>query len=277
MTLDAFTIKEDVFYHAQGKEIDIAEACFRNQYPLMLRGPTGTGKTTLVQHLAHRFQIPLVYELITEDTTADTLVGSFNLNGWYDGSASLAIQSKHGALLYLDEIGEGRPDAIVVVHGLTDDRRQLDIRAQQKKFHATENFMVIASYNPTYQQQVRLKPSTLQRFVTVDIDFPNSDVETYILKKRFGEKTNIPKPDSSKTSSNPDNCLELIVKIANDYRDMAVAKEIREGPSPRLTIMTYGLIKAGIPFLNALESGMINPLTHDPEQKKAMIDSIKKI
>ena len=272
----------NVAYIPQGHELDIAFVCYNLKFPLMLRGPTGTGKTTLVSYLAQALKKPLITESCNEDTLAADLIGRNLPHGWVDGSATKSLRFKDGSIYYLDELGEARADAIVVVHSLTDDRRYLEVRAHNEVLYSPEQWMLIASYNPLYQLQSKIKPSTAQRFVTVDIPFPRQELENKIVKGFLENyKDILEKEFVWKKYQRKDNVsVERLVKLAADYRKIAQGSDsfgLREGPGTRLVARTAKLIQHGLPELLAIEVGMINPLTYEPDIKDAMIDVAKKL
>jgi len=272
-----------IAYIPQGQELEVALACYDLQFPLMLRGPTGIGKTTLVTHLSRVLGKPLITENCNEDTLAADLIGRNLPAGWLDGSATKSLRYGDGAIYYLDELGEARPDAIVVAHSLSDDRRTLEVRAHDEELTAPEKWMLVASYNPLYQLQNKVKPSTAQRFVTVDIGYPNPKLEEDIVKsfvqgeKYDKEKAGVERKQSKKDVEIP---IKELVKLANDYRRTAESSDsfgLKEGPGTRLVARTAKLIEFGLPNILAIEVGMINPLTYDPEQKEQMFDIAKKL
>lgn len=275
------TNKNPTIYVPQGKELDIAIACHRLQFPLMLRGPTGIGKTTFVYYLSHILNKPLVEEVCTEDTLAADLIGRRLPSGWIDGSATSSLRHVGGAIYYLDELGEARPNAMTVVHSLTDDRRTLEVRANGEVLRAPNDWMLISSYNPLYQLQNNVKPSTAQRFITLDIPFPESELEQKIVSSVLSGKSADEKAvDATKYKENSNVPINELVRLANDYRKLVESAEsvgLREGPGTRLVIRTAKLISYGLPSLAAIEVGMINPLTFDPEQKLGMMDIAKKL
>ncbi|MDP1716884.1 MAG: AAA family ATPase, partial [Burkholderiales bacterium] len=172
------------YYEPQGNEVAIFEAAFRKRLPVMLKGPTGCGKTRFLEHMAFQLKRPLVTVSCHEDLTSSDLVGRFLLEGsdtvWQDGPLTRAV--KAGAICYLDEIVEARTDSTVVIHSLTDHRRRLTIEKKGQEIYAHEDFMLVISYNPGYQTVLKdLKPSTKQRFIALNFDFPSEDVERKIL------------------------------------------------------------------------------------------------
>ncbi len=282
--IEQFISQKGIDYIPQKQELDVALACYELHFPLMLRGPTGTGKTTLVSHLSRALNIPLVTESCNEDTLAADLIGRNLPTGWIDGSAPKSLRYPQGAIYYLDELGEARADAIVVVHSLTDDRRYLEVRAHNEVLEANDKWMLAASYNPAYQLQSRIKPSTAQRFITVDLPHPDSELEEKIVKSFLGYSSEIKKAVLEilrKKYKKADRIpITELVRLAGDYRGIAESSDsfgLREGPGTRLVARTAKLIEYGLPNLLAIEVGMINPLTYEPEQKKAMFDIARKL
>src|SRR3989344_1466476 len=245
-------VREGIPYIPQSNELDVSYACYRLQLPLMLRGPTGIGKTTLVSHLANELGVPLVSEPCNEDTVAADLIGRNLPSGWVDGSATRSLRHEDGAIYYLDELGEAREDAIVVMHSLTD-----------------------------YRIQGKIKPSTAQRSITLDIGYPNEDVEASIVNAHLGNAGDFSR-GTSRIEYKPNEKVPIkeLVHLANDYRRVAESGDsltLREGPGTRLVARTARLIQYGLPEMLAIEAGMINPLTYDPEQKQAMKDIAEKL
>src|SRR5215510_4554586 len=172
------------YYEAQGNEIQVFEAAARRKLPVMLKGPTGCGKTRFLEYMAFQLKRPLVTVSCHEDLTSSDLVGRFLLEGaetvWQDGPLTRAV--KAGAICYLDEIVEARTDSTVVIHSLTDHRRRLTIEKKGQEIEAHEDFMLVISYNPGYQTVLKdLKPSTKQRFIAINFDFPPEEIERKIV------------------------------------------------------------------------------------------------
>ena len=172
------------YYEPQSNEVAIFEAAYRKRLPVMLKGPTGCGKTRFLEHMAFQLKRPLVTVSCHEDLTSSDLVGRFLLEGsatvWQDGPLTRAV--KAGAICYLDEIVEARTDSTVVIHSLTDHRRRLTIEKKGQEIDAHEDFLLVISYNPGYQTVLKdLKPSTKQRFIAINFDFPEEDVERKIV------------------------------------------------------------------------------------------------
>lgn len=175
---------EAPWYRPVGHECDVFEHCFRNELPLMLRGPTGSGKSRFVEHMAARLGRPLVTVAAHDDTSATDLCGRWVIQAgetkWQDGPVTRAV--RQGAILYIDEIAEARSDVIVVLHPLGDHRRQLFVERHDEELEAADGFMLVVSWNPGHQRSLReLKPSTRQRFVGLSFDYPAPAVEEEIL------------------------------------------------------------------------------------------------
>src|SRR6266704_1912255 len=184
MNLDAYQITSEPFYQPVGDEIAVFEAAFAERLPVMLKGPTGCGKTRFVEHMAWRLAKPLVTVAAHEDMTASDLAGRYLLepNGtvWHDGPLTMAV--RHGAICYLDEIVEARQDTTVVIHPLTDARRILPLEKKGELVHAHPDLQLVISYNPGYQNIMKdLKQSTKQRFGALDFGWPQRDVEIEIV------------------------------------------------------------------------------------------------
>ena len=186
---DRFKVKFEPNYIRQKDEVKLFTAAFDCQIPIILKGPTGCGKTRFVEFMAHRLGLPLVTVSCHEDLTAADLVGRFlfkdDQTAWQDGPLTLAV--RYGGVCYLDEIVEARKDVTVVIHPLTDHRRYLPVEKRGKIFHAPKDFMMVISYNPNYQSVLKeLKPSTKQRFVSINLGWPNEELETQIVHQEAG-------------------------------------------------------------------------------------------
>jgi nitric oxide reductase NorQ protein len=259
--IDEHKIAEEPFFLARSNEIEIALAASANMLPLLLKGPTGCGKTRFMQYLAWRLNRALITVSCHDDLSAADLVGRYLIRGneavWQDGPLTLAVRA--GAICYLDEIVEARKDTTVVIHPLTDNRRELPVEKLGRLYTAPPEFMLAVSYNPGYQSVLKdLKPSTRQRFVSLNFDYPNGDLEKDIVIRESGV--------------DKDLAIKL-VKLATMTRSLKESG-LAEGASTRLIIQTVRLIQAGIDTVSACRSGMIESLTDDPELLAAMDDMI---
>ena len=252
-------IKKQPYYKSMGKEEEVFSHCFDNKLSVLLKGPTGTGKTRFVEYMAHQLDVPLITVACHEETSATDLVGRYILKGnetvWQDGPLTTAVRT--GAIIYLDEIAEARPDVIVAIHSLTDHRRQLFLDKVPEEVTAADSFMLVASYNPGYQRGFKeLKPSTRQRFVSLAFNYPNEGFEQEIVENESGVDT----PNAKK-----------LVKIAAKIRNLNELG-LMETVSTRLIIDAAKLIKSGLPKRLSVEVGMIQPLTDDDETLEALKD-----
>jgi nitric oxide reductase NorQ protein len=249
------------YYVPTGDEVEIFSMCHARSLPVMLKGPTGCGKTRFVEHMAWRLQRPLVTIACHDDLSASDLTGRYLIRGgetvWVDGP--LTVAARAGAICYLDEIVEARQDTVVVIHPLTDDRRLLPIERTGELIEAAPGFQVVISYNPGYQHAIKdLKPSTRQRFVALDFDFPPPDIETAIVAHESGV-------DEETAAS-----LVRLGQRVRRLRDQGLV----EAPSTRLLIATGRLIAGGIPAPQACRAAFVGPLTDDPDLVLAISDVI---
>lgn len=180
VAIENYHIRSEPYYLPIGDEIDVFERAYKLKLPVMLKGPTGCGKTRFLEHMAWKLSLPLVTIACHEDLTASDLVGRFLLKGeetvWQDGPLSLAV--KHGAICYLDEVVEARKDTTVVIHPLTDDRRILPQEKRGLLLEAHPDFLLTISYNPGYQSVMKeLKHSTRQRFLAIEFAYPSAETE----------------------------------------------------------------------------------------------------
>jgi nitric oxide reductase NorQ protein len=251
------------YYEPQGNEVAIFEAAYRKRLPVMLKGPTGCGKTRFLEHMAFTLERPLVTVSCHEDLTSSDLVGRFLLEGastvWQDGPLTRAV--KAGAICYLDEIVEARTDSTVVIHSLTDHRRRLTIEKKGQEIDAHEDFLLVISYNPGYQTVLKdLKPSTKQRFIAINFDFPAEDVERKIVVNE------VPGIDA-----------ELAAKLVATGRKGRLLKDhgLEEATSTRALVYAANMINAGLDPVNACQVAMVNPLTDDIELADALMEIVK--
>src|SRR6185369_7891053 len=192
--IEKHVVGREPYYLAVGEEVGLFEAAYRGKLPVMLKGPTGCGKTRFIEYMAWRLNRPLVTVACHEDLSATDLVGRFLLEGeetiWHDGPLSIAV--KHGAICYLDEVVEARKDTIVLIHPLTDDRRILPVEKRGVVLSAPDDFVLVVSYNPGYQSVLKdLKQSTRQRFISIEFDYPPAEIEVEIVARegRVDEQT----------------------------------------------------------------------------------------
>ncbi|HET7463122.1 MAG TPA: CbbQ/NirQ/NorQ/GpvN family protein [Longimicrobium sp.] len=249
------------YYVPIGREVEVFEACHQRALPVMLKGPTGCGKTRFVEHLAWRLQRPLVTIACHDDLSASDLTGRYLIRGgetvWVDGPLTTAVRM--GAICYLDEVVEARQDTIVVIHPLTDDRRLLPIDKTGELIEAAPGFQLVISYNPGYQHALKdLKPSTRQRFVSLEFDFHPPATEAAIVAHEGGV----------------DDAMAMrLVRLAARVRTLR-DQGLAEVPSTRLLVSTARLISAGIAADEACRAGLVAPLTDDPDLLAAIQDLI---
>ncbi len=257
MSETEYFIKEEPFYLPQGNEIEVFETAFKEKLPVMLKGPTGCGKTRFLEYMAYKLNLPLITVACNEDLTASDLVGRFILKGdetvWQDGP--LTLGARMGAITYLDEIVEARKDTMVVIHPLTDHRRILPIDKLGTQLKAHDNFMLVISYNPGYQSVLKeLKQSTKQRFLSINFKYPPPELEEKIVMIEGGV--------DKKTA-------RTLVEIGNKIRNLK-EQGLEEGVSTRLLIYAAKLIKRGIRKEIAYKTAMLHPLTDDEDMKVAI-------
>lgn len=253
----AFLISEEPYYEPQGNEIPLFEQAYRNRIPLLLKGPTGCGKTRFMEHMAWRLKRPLITVSCHDDLTAADLVGRYLLTGgetvWMDGPLARAVRL--GGLCYLDEIVEARKDTTVVIHPLADDRRVLPIEKTGELLAAPPEFGLAISYNPGYQSVLKdLKQSTRQRFVALEFDYPAFELERRIVMHETGldEET-----------------AGRLVKFATTTRNLK-GSGLEEGASTRLLVHAGKLIRSGIEPREACRAAVARALSDDPEMLSAV-------
>lgn len=257
--IEEHIIETEPFYVSQGNELDIAVAAYKNKLPLLLKGPTGCGKTRFMQYLAWKLQLPIITVSCHDDLSTSDLVGRYLVKGneavWVDGPLTLAVRK--GAICYLDEIVEARKDTTVVIHPLADDRRQLPIEKLGEILTAPPDFMLSVSYNPGYQSVVKdLKISTRQRFVSISFNYPNKDLEQHIVEKEAGVAAEI---------------ATKLVKLGHMTRNLKDSG-LAEGASTRLLIQTAQLMNSGIDTRSACRAGLIESLTDDIDLLESLED-----
>lgn len=256
------TNTEEIFYKQQGNEEKLFEYAYNNQLPLLIKGPTGCGKTRFIRYMAEKLGRNLHTVSCHDDLSATDLVGRHLISEkgtyWCDGPLTRAVRD--GGICYLDEVVEARKDTTVVLHPLTDDRRILPIERTGETLKASDEFMLVVSYNPGYQNLLKgMKPSTRQRFVAISFDFPSQADEIDILLA----ETNIDK-----------NIAEKLVSLVNSMRSLKES-DLEEVPSTRLLIYTANLIISGMSIIDACEAGLVEPLTDDKEVTSALMEVVK--
>ncbi|WP_353178631.1 CbbQ/NirQ/NorQ/GpvN family protein [Salinisphaera sp. T5B8] len=249
------------YYAGSAEEVALFEHCHAQQLAVMLKGPTGCGKTRFVEHMAWRLNRPLITVACHDDLSVSDLVGRFLVRGdttvWQDGPLTRAV--REGAICYLDEIVEARQDTVVVIHSLTDHRRLLPIDKTGETLVAAPGFQLVVSYNPGYQHALKdFKPSTRQRFVALEFDFPAFERETEIVAH-----------EAEVARSTAHSLVELAGRMRR-LEDRGLA----EVPSTRLLVATARLIACGIEPRAACRVALIAPLTDDPEVAGALADLV---
>lgn len=255
-------IKEAPYYLPVGSECALFEAAYRHRFPLLLKGPTGCGKTRFVAHMAARMGRPLFTVSCHDDLTAADLTGRYLLKGgetvWVDGPLTRAL--REGGICYLDEIVEARKDVTVVLHPLTDDRRILPLERTGETLQAPAEFMLVVSYNPGYQHVFKsLKPSTRQRFLAFSFDFPPAEMEVDIVARESGLSR--------------EYCIPL-VNLATRLRALK-GIDLEEGVSTRLLIYCATLMGEGMDSFQAAQAALIEPLCDEVEVKEGLLELIR--
>ena len=277
-------VRDEPYYRVVGDELDLFTAAYHQHIPVLLKGPTGCGKTRFVEYMAWKLgrplsvmnedgaqelkegevRVPLVTIACHEDLTASDLVGRYLLdaNGtrWIDGPMTRAV--KNGAILYLDEVVEARKDTTVLIHPLTDHRRILPIEKTGSIVEADDRFLLCISYNPGYQSALKdLKHSTRQRFISIEFDYPPRDIEAEIIAR-----------ESGCTAEIADSLAKLGEKIRN-------LKEhgLQEGASTRLLIYAGRLISEGIEIRRACQVAIVWTLTDEPELQRSIEEVVSSI
>ncbi len=254
---DQHRLTEEPWYRPTGDEVSLFTAAYEARMPVMLKGPTGCGKTRFVEHMAWRLQRPLVTVACNEDMTASDLVGRFLLDAegtrWQDGPLTFA--ARHGAICYLDEVVEARQDTTVVIHPLTDNRRVLPLEKKGELLRAHPDFFLVISYNPGYQSLMKdLKQSTKQRFGALDFTWPEASVEAEIVRHESGVDQ---------------GTAERLVQIGERARNLK-GHGLDEGISTRMLIHAGMLIARGVPPVAACTMALVRPITDDPDMRDAL-------
>ena len=257
-----YIINDEPYYEPVGQEIELYESAYSVRMPMMIKGPTGCGKSRFVEYMAWKLGKPLITVACNEDMTASDLVGRFLLDAdgtkWQDGPLTTA--ARMGAICYLDEIVEARQDTTVVIHPLTDHRRSLPLDKKGELIQAHPDFQLVISYNPGYQSLMKdLKQSTKQRFGGMDFDYPVEETEISIVSKESGVDK---------------DTAEKLVHIAHRARNLK-GHGLDEGISTRLLVYSGQLIKKGVAPLDACNMTMVTPLTDDPDMRDTLIAAVE--
>jgi nitric oxide reductase NorQ protein len=247
------------YYLNVGREREVFRSALAARLPVLLKGPTGCGKSRLVEAMAHELGRPLVTVACNDETSAADLLGRWLVRGaetvWQDGPATRAVRT--GAILYLDEVAEAREDVLVVLHPLADHRRELFLDKRDEALRAAVGFALVASFNPGYRRGPKdLKPSTRQRFVSIAMRYPEQQVEAEIVVAETGVEPAVAK---------------RLVALAHKIRDLTEAG-LAETASTRLLCAAARLVKAGIPPRLACRSAIVEPLSDDPGTIAALND-----
>lgn len=250
------------FYLPQGDECALFELAWRERLPLLLKGPTGCGKTRFVAHMVARLGRQLHTVACHDDLTAADLTGRYLLKGgetvWVDGPLTRAV--REGGICYLDEVVEARKDVTVVLHPLTDDRRQLPLERTGELIAAPPEFMLVVSYNPGYQNVLKsLKPSTRQRFIAVELSFPRPELELRVVATESGLEPERVRP---------------LINLATRIRALK-GIDLEEACSTRLLVYAATLMRAGVDPLAAIEHALIEPLSDDADVKGALRELVR--
>ncbi len=259
-----YIIKQQPYYQPQSNEIALYEAAYAARLPVMVKGPTGCGKSRFIEHMAWKLGKPLITVACNEDMTASDLVGRYLLDAdgtrWLDGPLTTA--ARIGAICYLDEVVEARQDTTVVIHPLTDHRRTLPLDKKGELVEAHADFQLVISYNPGYQSLMKeLKQSTKQRFCGMDFDYAASELESQILNRETG--------------TDMDTASKL-VQIGETARNLK-GHGLDEGISTRLLVYAANLIKQGVNAGDACRMALVRPITDDEDIRSTLdhaIDSI---
>ena len=281
--IEEFLVRSEPYYRSVGDELELFEAAYHQHIPVLLKGPTGCGKTRFVEYMAWRLgrpittvrnevqdmregevRVPLVTIACHEDLTASDLVGRYLLDAqgtrWIDGPMTRAV--KAGAILYLDEVVEARKDTTVLIHPLTDHRRILPVEKTGNIIEADDRFLLCISYNPHYQSALKdLKHSTRQRFISIEFDYPPVDVEAEIVAKESG------------CDENQAHALARLGEKIRNLREHGLA----EGASTRLLIYAGRLMQQGIPARRACQVAIVWTLTDEAELQRSIEEVVLSI
>lgn len=264
MDISQYNIEKEPFYQAQNNEVSLYQAAYNARLPVMVKGPTGCGKSRFIEHMAWKLGKPLITVSCNEDITASDLVGRFLLDSsgtrWVDGPLTMA--ARHGAICYLDEVVEARQDTMVVIHALTDHRRELSLDKKGELVKAHPDFQLVISYNPGYQSLMKdLKQSTKQRFCALDFDYAPAYVEAEILVKESGVDMDVAKK---------------LVQIGEAARNLK-GHGLDEGISTRLMVYAATLIAQGVEKQDACRMALVRPITDDADIRETLDNAINMV
>jgi nitric oxide reductase NorQ protein len=256
-----YRVTQEPYYQPQANEVTLYEAAYKARLPVMVKGPTGCGKSRFIEYMAWKLNRPLITVACNEDMTASDLLGRYLLeaNGtrWIDGPLTTAVRM--GAICYLDEVVEARQDTTVVIHPLTDHRRQLPLDKRGELIHAHPDFQLVISYNPGYQSLMKdLKQSTKQRFVGFDFDYPGAELESAIV--------------ATETGIDAATAIKL-VKVGDAARHLK-GHGLTEGISTRLLVYAATLIQGGVNPLDACRMALVRPITDDADIRATLDHAI---
>jgi len=264
LAVEKYKVENEPYYLPVGREVELFQAAYTAKLPVMLKGPTGCGKTRFVEYMAYQLQRPLITVACHEDLSSTDLVGRFLLEGdetvWHDGPLTKAV--REGAICYLDEVVEARKDTVVIIHPLTDHRRRLPIEKRGTIVDAPPEFMLVVSYNPGYQSILKdLKQSTRQRFVAMEFDYPSAEAETEIVACEGEVEESVARD---------------LVTIGQKVRNLR-GHGLEEGVSTRLLIYAAQMIAKGIAPIDAAEVALCSPITDDRELQRSIREIVTTI
>ncbi len=263
-SIEQYKIRKEPYYQSQHQEVAFYEAAYQARLPVMIKGPTGCGKSRFIEYMAWKLGKPLITVACNEDMTASDLVGRYLLDAggtrWLDGP--LTVAARLGAICYLDEIVEARQDTTVVIHPLTDHRRTLPLDKKGELIDAHADFQLVISYNPGYQSLMKdLKQSTKQRFVALNFDYADVDVETGILARETGIDAGI---------------AAKLVQIGGAARNLK-GHGLDEGVSTRLLVYAATLMQKGIAAQSACRMALVDPITDDGDIRGTLYHAIDSV
>ncbi len=247
------------YYRPVHQEVEVFRHAWDNRLPVLIKGPTGCGKSRFVEAMAESLGRPLVTVACNDETSSADLLGRWIVRGgetvWQDGPVTRAV--REGAVLYLDEVAEAREDVIVVVHPLSDHRRQLFLDRRDEQIEAPAEFMLVVSFNPGYRRGLKeLKPSTRQRFVALSFGYPAPEVEAEIVRAETGLEAAL---------------ARKLVALGTKVRSLD-EPGLTETASTRLLVNAARLIRAGLAPRVACAAAVVQPLTDDPTTARALQD-----